>query len=40
MTRGGSTPDNVFNIQTPLGGYDIDGKPDYLEKPWPRFPTG
>lgn len=40
MTRGGSTPDNVFNIQTPLGGYDIDGKPDYLEKTVATVPDG
>lgn len=40
LTRGGSTPDNVFNIQTPLGGYDMDGKPDYLEKTAATVPDG
>lgn len=40
LTRGGSTPDNILNVQTPLGGYDIDGKPDYLEKNAATVPDG
>lgn len=39
-TRGGSTPENVFNIQTPLGGCDMNGKPDYLEKTAATVPDG
>lgn len=37
MTRDGS---NIFNIQTPLGGYDRNGKPDYLEKTMANVPEG
>lgn len=40
QTRGGSTPDNVLNVQTPLGGYDRNGKPDYLEKNRADVPKG
>lgn len=37
VTRDGS---NVFNIQTPLGSYDKNGKPDYLEKTMANVPEG
>lgn len=39
-TRGGSTPDNILNVQTPLGGYDRNGKPDYLEAVLADVPDG
>ena len=39
-TRGGSTPENVFNIQTSLGGYDRNGLPDYLEATLADIPEG
>lgn len=40
QTRGGSTPDNIFNVGTPLGGFDRNGKPDYLEKTLADVPEG
>lgn len=40
QTRGGSTPDNILNVQTPLGGYDRNGKPDYLEAVLADVPDG
>lgn len=39
-TRGGSTPENIFNIQTTLGGYDRNGMPDYLEATLADVPEG
>lgn len=39
-TRGGSTPENIFNIQTSLGGYDRNGMPDYLEATLADVPEG
>lgn len=40
IARSGSTPENVFNIQTPLGGHDRSGKPDYLENNLAKLPEG
>lgn len=40
QTRSGSTPDNVFNIQTSLGNYDKNGKPAYLEAAIANVPEG
>lgn len=40
QTRGGSTLDNMLNVQTPLGGYDRNGKPDYLETVFADVPDG
>lgn len=40
LTRGGATEDNILNVQTPLGGYDRNGKPDYLEATLADVPDG